>query len=213
MSTDRPPLQDLVCQLRGTRGRAFVFSGPSGSGKDTVLRRLAAQGRWPAGLHRITTATTRPPREGEVEGRDYLFLERGEFERRMQAGWFLETAEFAGNLYGTPLPTAEAALAAGQDILLKIEVRGGRQVREALPGAVLVFVMPPSWEALSRRLRQRQTEDAAAFALRTAEAEAEISAAAEYDYIIINDRSVRAALELRNIIQAESCRVRRDHSE
>lgn len=213
MSAGRPPLSDVVAGLRGQRGRAFVFSGPSGSGKDTVLRRLAAGGRWPANLHRVTTATTRAPREGEADGVDYHFLSRHEFEERIAAGWFLETAEFAGNLYGTPLPAAEEALASGRDILLKIDVRGGRQVRCALPEAVLVFVMPPSWEVLTQRLRQRQTEDAAALALRIAEAESEIAAASEYDYIIINDKSVRAALELRSIIQAEGSRVRRDHSE
>lgn len=206
---DAPDEPLLADGLTAGRGRLFVVSGPSGVGKDAVLGALLASEARPAGIVRCVTATTRAPRQGEVEGRDYRFLARDEFERRVQGGWFLEHAVFGGNRYGTPRAAVDASLAAGVDVILKIEVQGALQVREVAPGAILVFLAPPSWEALRERLSRRGTEHAAAATARLERAREEIAMAPRYDYVITNDRLAAAVDALRCVVVAERCRIRR----
>jgi guanylate kinase len=186
------------------KGKLFVLSGPSGVGKDTVLASLS---KIDSGFAICITATTRAMRHGEVEGSPYTFLTRAEFEARIAAGDFLEHAEVnGGNLYGTPKSWVEATRAAGTDAILKIDVQGGKSVRQLVPDVVLVFLAPPSLEALEVRLRHRGTETEEAIQIRLEDARKEIAASAEYDYIVVNDDIDAAADRLRCILIAERCR-------
>jgi len=192
------------------RGRLIVLSGPSGVGKDAVLAPLFDAAAAPPRLVRCITATTRPPREGEVEGRDYLFMTEEEFEYRVDGGFFLEYARYSGRSYGTPRDWVEAQRAAGNDVLLKIEVQGALQVRERVPDAVLVFLAAPSWEELERRLRGRDPgEDPEDLRRRLSTARHEMELAPRYDYLVVNDRIPKAVEALRSIVIAERCRIRR----
>jgi guanylate kinase len=170
----------------GRRGRLFVLSGPSGVGKSTLVARLRKQ---LPGLHYSISATTRKPRDGEVDGRHYFFVEKGEFERMIADGELLEHAYFAGNHYGTPAADVQRRLSAGQDVLLEIEVQGARQVRAA-PSvgaeAVLLFLAPPSFDELARRLVGRGTESAEVRAARLDAARAELAAESEFDHTVVN---------------------------
>lgn len=168
------------------RGRLFVLSGPSGVGKSTLVTKVLE--RLPD-LHYSISATTRPPRAGERDGTHYFFVDHHSFEQMIQAGQLLEHAFFAGNHYGTPAAEVERRLAAGQDVLLEIEVQGARQVRAA-PGvgssAVLLFLAPPSFEELARRLIGRGTESPDVRAARLAAARAELAAESEFDHTVVN---------------------------
>ncbi|HSK53649.1 MAG TPA: guanylate kinase [Jiangellales bacterium] len=168
----------------GGPGRLVVLSGPSGVGKSTVLRRLRSDHPevWVS-----VSATTRFPRPGEEDGVHYHFLDRAEFVRRVEDGEFLEWAEFAGNLYGTPRAPVERRLAAGRSVLLEIDLQGARQVRASAPHALLVFLRPPSWEELVHRLTNRGTEDAAVVDRRLATAREEMVAEGEFDVTLVND--------------------------
>lgn len=169
---------------RSDRGTLYVFSGPSGVGKGTVLSEVI-RGR--NNIWQSVSATTRSPRTGEVDGASYYFMERSAFERAAEAGDFLEWAEYAGNLYGTPRKTVEAHLAAGEDVILEIDVQGAMQVKESMPECVLVFIEPPSLEELQRRLETRGTESATALTIRMETAEMELARKMEYDVIFVND--------------------------
>lgn len=163
-----------------------MLSGPSGVGKSTLVVRLREQ--LPA-LHYSISATTREPRAGEVHGRHYFFVDHAEFERMIAAGELLEHAFFAGNHYGTPAADVDRRLAAGQDVLLEIEVQGARQVRGAASvgsEAVLLFLAPPSFEELARRLVGRGTETAEVRAARLDAARAELAAETEFDHTVVN---------------------------
>ncbi|HSK27269.1 MAG TPA: guanylate kinase [Jiangellales bacterium] len=167
----------------GGTGRLVVLSGPSGVGKTTVVRQLRAAHPevWVS-----VSATTRFPRPGEQEGVHYVFLTREEFARLADAGEFLEWAEFAGNLYGTPRGPVERRLADGRSVLLEIDLQGARQVRARDPRALLVFLRPPTWEELVRRLTSRGTEDEEVVRRRLEVAGQEMAAEGEFDVTLVN---------------------------
>ena len=175
---------------RGSGRRLLVVTGPSGVGKGTLIRALLE--RMP-GLELSTSATTRPPRRGEVDGRDYYFLSPDDFERRVQAGAFLEHAVYAGNRYGTLRSELERH---GDGLVLEIEVQGARQVRAAVPDAVQVFIAPPSEGALRERLEGRGTDTPEQIAGRLARAKEELEARSEFEHVVVNDDLDRAVDEL-----------------
>lgn len=176
-----------------------MISGPSGAGKGTVIALLKER----LG-HLVTSvsATTRAPRPGELDGREYHFLSRDEFERRVAGGDFLEWVDYSGDLYGTLRSDVEGKLAAGDDVILEIELVGARAVRRALPEAVAVFIAPPSMAELAQRLRGRGTETDEAVARRLRIAQTEVAAAHEFDHVVLNDDAQRAAGEVAAIIEA-----------
>ena len=165
-------------------GRLIVFTGPSGVGKGTLLRSLRQ--RYPS-LEVSISATTRKPRPGETHGKDYFFLQRDEFLAMVNQGEFLEWAEFAGNLYGTPKAPLAQQIDRGSWVILEIELEGARQVRETFPKALQLFVLPPSLAELEQRIRQRGQDDDDAIQRRLKRAKVEIAAASEFDVQIIND--------------------------
>lgn len=165
-------------------GKLIVLTGPSGVGKGTLLRSLME--RHPE-LYLSISATTRSPRFGEVEGKDYYFLSRSAFERMIANGEFLEWAEFAGNFYGTPRTAVEEQISQGQWVIVEIELEGARLVRNVFPEALRIFILPPSLVELEYRIRSRGTETEDAIARRLNRAETEINAATEFDIQIVND--------------------------
>jgi guanylate kinase len=173
--------------------RLVVLSGPSGVGKDSVIELIRARSPW---VWLSVSVTTRPKREYEIDGVHYNFVSRAEFERMIADGHLLEWAEFAGNLYGTPRAPVEGRLAAGIPVLLKIDLQGARQVRAAMPDALLVFLAPPSPEELKRRLVGRGTEDEETLRRRLQHADEELAAEPEFDVTVVNDYVERAADEL-----------------
>ncbi|MBI3689008.1 MAG: guanylate kinase [Actinobacteria bacterium] len=181
------------------RARLTVLSGPSGVGKGTVI--AAVRRRHPQAWVSVSY-TTRPPRAGEVEGVQYHFASREEFGRMVDAGGFLEWAEFAGNLYGTPRQPVLDQLARGVPAVLEIELQGARQVKKAMPGARFVLLAPPSWQELERRLVGRDTETAEAWQVRLDQARVELAAEAEFDAVIINDDVGRAADQLVELLRS-----------
>jgi guanylate kinase len=172
--------------------RVLVITGPSGVGKGTLIRELRR--RFPDARLSVS-ATTRPPRSGERDGRDYHFLTPEEFDRRAEAGEFLEHAEYAGHRYGT----LRSELDRGP-VVLEIEVQGARQVREALPAAVQVFIAPPSFEALRERLVGRGTDSPEGIRNRLAQAERELEAQEEFEHVVVNDELARASAELNDLV-------------
>jgi guanylate kinase len=178
----------------------FVISGPSGAGKGTVI---ALVRRRLGNVVTSVSATTRAPRPGEVDGREYHFLDEQAFRAAGAAGDFLEWVEYSGNLYGTLRSEVERKVAAGDDVILEIELVGARAVRKTMPEAIAVFIAPPSMAELAERLRGRGTETAAAIAKRLHRAEAEVAAAEEFDHVVVNDDAGRAADEVAAIIEAQ----------
>jgi guanylate kinase len=185
--------------VSGKRGLLVVISGPSGVGKDTLIERLR---QLDPSLRYSISYTTRKPRPGEVDGVNYFFVSRRQFEELIAKGFFLEHAIYTANYYGTPAAAVEEARAAGEDILLKIEVQGAQQVRKRAPDAVFIFVAPPSKEELVRRqvLREGAVSDEDK-AERLKIAETEMKHASEYDYVVINDKLERAVAEVLEIIR------------
>ena len=177
--------------------RLTVLSGPSGVGKDSVIELIRARSPW---VWLSVSCTTRPPRPYEVDGTHYHFVDRDEFREHVRAGEMLEWAEFAGNLYGTPRGPVERKLALGEPVLLKIDLQGARQVRRTMPTARLVYLAPPSFEELARRLTGRGTEDPATIARRLAHAREEMAAEAEFDVTVVNDNVEHAAEELVSLL-------------
>lgn len=187
------------------RGQLIVLSGPSGVGKSTVISELLSERK---DIHFSVSFTTRAPRAGEENGVNYNFVDRVEFERMIAAGELLEHAEYVGNYYGTSLKVIQEKLDQGVDVLLDIEVQGAAKVRSKCPEAVLIFIMPPSFEELSRRLHGRNTDDEDVISGRLQKAREECQEVKNYDYLVVNDKVPEAAAEIMAILLAEDCRVR-----
>jgi len=189
------------------RGLLIILSSPSGAGKSTLSRRLLA---WDGDIAFSVSATTRAPRPGEVDGREYHFRSRAEFEAQVAAGEMLEHAEVFGNFYGSPKAPVEAAMRAGRDTLFDVDWQGGQQIRASSLGkdAVSIFVLPPSIGELARRLEGRGQDSADVIAGRMDKSRDEISHWAEYDYVLVNSDLDTCASQLFTIVSAE--RLRRD---
>jgi len=177
--------------------RLAVLSGPSGVGKDSVIELIRARSPW---VWLSVSVTTRPRREYETDGKHYHFVDRTQFQRLVETEQLLEWAEFAGHLYGTPRAPVEERLRQGLPALLKIDLQGARQVRKAMPDALLVFLAPPSVEELHRRLTGRGTEDPETVRLRLEHADEELAAESEFDVTVVNDSVERAADELLGLL-------------
>lgn len=192
-----------------TKGHLFVISAPSGAGKTTLLKPVLEV--VPA-LAFSVSHTTRAPRPGEVDGKDYFFVGPGDFAVLRQEGDFLEWAEVHGNCYGTSRRAVETQLASGQDIILDIDVQGAQQLRDRQDlSATFIFIAPPSLAELERRLTGRRTEEAATIALRLKNARQELRAVEQYDYLIINDNLDQARAMLTAIIIEKRARARRGY--
>ena len=183
-----------------------VISGPSGVGKSSLCERLFAEDY---SLEHSVSATTRPPRDGEVEGQDYYFLAKADFERGIKEGRFLEWAEVHGNLYGTLKSEVQDRMAAGKTPVLNIDVQGGKSIKDLEPNAVLIFLMPPSLEVLEHRLRGRGTNSEDDLEFRLGNSKAELAMWSHYDYVVVNDDLAEAVARTRHIISSERARSRR----
>ena len=185
------------------KGKTFIICGPSGVGKGTVVSRLMEADPT---LYFSVSATTRAPRAGEADGVHYHFLTREKFQEWIDAGDFLEHAQFVGNFYGTPRRYVDEAMDQGRDVLLDIEIQGAEQIHQKRPEAVRIYIAPPSWEELERRLTGRGTEDTEKIRSRLARGREEFAAARDFDYLVINDTVDHAVAEIRAIMTAEHCR-------
>ena len=181
-------------------GKVFVITGPSGVGKGTLIEQLLER---VSELELSISATTREPRPGEVEGRDYHFLSPEEFRKRIEGGDFLEHASYSGNHYGTLREEVERRLAEGRSVVLEIEVQGARQVRDAMPEAVLIFIAPPDEAVLRQRLEGRGTDSPEAIEQRLRTAEVELAARSEFPHVVVNDEVQNAASELERLVRGE----------
>lgn len=190
-----------------SNGLLIVFSGPSGAGKDTILKHLLEKN---PNIKLSVSATTRTPRPGEVDGKDYYFVDKDQFSAMAKNGELLESAEYCGNCYGTPSKPIEDWNSSGFDVILEIEVQGASQIKSKCPDCVSIFILPPSLKVLEQRLRDRKTENEDAIQKRLAIARKELLEVNHYDYSVINDTLDSATDEIIHIICAEKRRVRRD---
>jgi guanylate kinase len=190
--------------MSGTRGDLFIVSSPSGGGKTTLIRKLVTS--LPSPPRFSVSHTTRAKREGEVDGREYHFVTAAEFETMARHGEFLEHNEVHGNFYGTARSEVLPRLAAGDDVVLDIDVQGARDIRVAYPEAISIFIVPSSARELERRLRARGLDGEDAIRKRLINAAKEISQASEFQYVIVNDDLARAGLELESVVRASRLR-------
>ncbi|MCH6555369.1 MAG: guanylate kinase [Chloroflexi bacterium] len=184
-----------------------VITGPSGVGKDSLLSRLKALNR---PYHFAVTATTRPSRPGESEGVDYLFLSDERFDQMLAKGEFLENATVYDYRYGVPKPPIREALAAGKDVVFRTDIQGARYIKSVSPGAVTVFVLPPSWDELEWRLRSRATDTPEQLDIRLRTARDEMAAAEEFDHTLVNDDLNACVDAIERILAAERAREGRE---
>lgn len=189
------------------KGRLFIISGPSGSGKDTVLKELFV--RFP-NIRFSISCVTRNMREGEVEGEKYHFISHEEFKKMIENDQLLEHNFYVDNYYGTPREPVEKCIAAGEDIFVEIDVNGAAQIRQKQPDAVSIFIMPPAVSTLRERLTKRGTETAEQIEKRLNDAVGEIKRAGEYDYIIVNDVLEKAVDDISNVIECDRFRSDRN---
>ncbi len=187
------------------KGQLIVLSGPSGVGKSTVISELLSER---GDIYFSVSFTTRAPRVGEADGVNYNFVTREQFEAMIARDELLEYAEYVNNYYGTSLKVIQDKLDAGIDVLLDIEVQGAAKVRAKCPEAVLIFIIPPSFEELSRRLHGRNTDGEEVIAGRLKKAREEYQEIPNYDYLVVNDKVSAAAAEIIAVLTAESCRTR-----
>jgi len=192
------------------KGDIFVISAPSGTGKTTLVRLLLS--RFPT-LSFSISYTTRLPRPGEVDGQHYFFVSEKEFKRSIARGEMLEWAKVYGHYYGTPLHFVKEKIAAGKDVILDIDIQGAQEVKKKIPEAILIFIIPPSWEELQRRITNRSTDSLEVIKKRLKAARKEIKVARDFDYIVINDILENALQELTSIIQATKARTNKRWSE
>ena len=189
------------------RGLLIVVSGASGTGKGTVCKKLLSE---LPNVHYSISATTRKPRQGEVDGREYYFISEDDFKQWIADGKFLEYAEVYGNFYGTPLTKIEERLNRGEDVLLEIDVQGALNVKRKCPDGVYIFLLPPSLNELKRRIEGRGSETPDSLKRRLQNAVAEIQIGREYDYAVVNDTIENAAAQIKSILVAERCKVARN---
>jgi len=192
--------------IKKKEGLIIVISAPSGAGKTTLCKRLLQT----SSLFVYSVSfTTRPPRKNEIEGVDYYFVSRGEFKKMIEKGEFVEWAEVHGQLYGTSGKLLNRVIEGGKEVVLDVDVKGGVQIKKNYPYSVLIFLLPPSWEELEKRLRSRGTEDERKIKERIERAKKEVEYAPYYDYLVINDDINKALEDLLAIIKAEHCRMNR----
>lgn len=188
------------------KGLLFIISGPAGSGKGTIVSRVRELAQFDFSV----SATTRAPRPNEEHGVHYYFIDKAEFEHKIENGDMLEYAQYVGNYYGTPKKPVEDALEAGRNIVLDIEVKGALQVKEKMPEAVMIYILPPDYETLLSRIRGRGTETEEVIQKRMNEARTEIQTFPKYDYVVINDTVEEAAADVLSILRAERMRTSRN---
>ena len=192
-------------------GQLIIISGPSGSGKSTVLKELCALGEYRFSI----SATTRAPRDGEMEGIDYYFMSEGDFHKKTSNGEMLEYVRYAGNYYGTPKSPVEKMLGEGHDVILEVEVEGALGVKQKFPDAAMVFLAPPSYSEMEKRLRARGTESEESIKRRLETAKKEIGSIGNYGYLVTNelDMPKKAAFEINCIAKAEKNKINRENAE
>ena len=188
------------------QGQLIVISGPSGAGKDTIVSKVIENNDK---IWLSVSATSRKPRKGEVEGVNYFFLDKEEFEQKIKEDYFVEYATYADNYYGTPKEKIIEKLEKGIDVILVIEIEGARKIKELLPETLFIFIMPPSEKELLRRLKNRKTEDKKKIVERFNIAYKEINEVTKYNYVVVNDKIDEAVDKVESIIKAEKCRVDR----
>lgn len=188
------------------QGQLIVVSGPSGAGKDTIINEVIKRNE---NIWLSVSATSRKPRKGEEEGINYFFLAKEDFEEKIKEGYFLEYAEYADNYYGTPKEKIIEKLDKGIDVILVIEIQGAMKIKELMPVALFIFIMPPSEKDLLNRLKNRKTENKDKIIERFNIAYKEINEVTKYNYVVVNDKVENAVEKVESIIKAEKCRVDR----
>ncbi len=198
------PTEERLYDMPTPGPMLVVLSGPSGVGKDSVLRQLRELDQY---WHFTVTATTRTQRLGEEDGEDYLFMDRDSFHQMVREGDFLECAQVYGNWYGVPKSQVKEAMDNGMDVIMKTDVQGAATIKDLAPGGIFIFLMPPSPQELERRLRERKTETTPDLELRIRTAMDEMRQLSQFDYVVVNDDLETAVDQIKAIITAEKCHI------